>query len=482
MTLSAALDAATSGLAATSSQISVVSRNIANQGNANASRKIANLATVHGFATVTSISRVSSDAVLSSLLNANSEKAEQSAISEALTQIQSTLGTSTDNSTSPVALLGAFQDALQTYSTSPENVAAAQTTVAAAQNLSNGLNSASTTVQSVRAQADSNIDISVKKINNLLGQIDKVNTTIVKGTLTGADVTDQLDKRDAYLQQLSDEIGITIIPRANNDIAIYTDSGVTLFDKSPRSVTFQATAIYGANTTGNAVYADGVPITAQGSSLSIQSGALVGYVKVRDSLAVTYQSQLDEIARGLITAFQETDQAGVGAPDAAGLFTDSGSTVPPAAVTLSPGLAARLQLAALSSSTQVRDGGIAGSDYVYNTNGDSGYSKRLTELISNISQTQQFDASAGAGTQATLSNYASASVSWLGAQVNQASAAASYSTAVQASASTALSNATGVNLDTEMSNMLALEQSYQASAKLITSIEAMYSALFAAIR
>jgi flagellar hook-associated protein 1 len=481
MTLSAALDAATSGLAATSSQISAVSRNIANQGNANASRKIANLATVHGLATVTSISRVSGDAVLSSLLNANSKKAEQSAISDALTQIQSTLGTSFDNSNSPAVLLGTFQDALQTYSASPENLAAAQAAVKAAQNLADGLNSASTTVQNVRTQADANIDSSVKKITNLLGQIDKVNTAIVKATVAGADVTDQLDKRDGYLQQLSDEIGITIIPRANNDIAIFTDSGVTLFDRTPRSVTFQATALYGANTTGSAVYADGVPIAAQGSSLSSQSGALVGYVNVRDSLAVTYQSQLDEIARGLLTAFEETDQTGGGASDAAGLFTDAGNTSPPATGTLSQGLALRLQLATLSSPTQLRDGGIAGGSYLYNATGDTGYSRRLTDLITSISQTQQFDAAADAGTQATLANYTSASVSWLGARVNQASTAASYSTAVQASATTALSNATGVNLDTEMSNMLALEQSYQASAKLLTSINAMYAALFAAI-
>lgn len=481
MTLSAALDAATAGLAATSSQISVVSRNIANQGNANASRKVANLATVNGLATVTSISRVSNSAVLSSLLNANSGKAEQSAISDALTQIQSTLGTSTDNSSSPVALLGAFQDALQTYSTSPENTAAAQAAVTAAQNLSNGLNSASTTVQNVRAQADADISDSVNTINNLLSQISQVNAAIVKGTVTGVDVTDQLDQRDGYLQQLSNEIGITTIPRANNDIAIYTDSGVTLFDKTPRSVTFQPTASYAASTTGNAVYADGVPITAQGSSLSIQSGALVGYVEVRDSLAVTYQSQLDEIARGLIDDFQETDQTGGGSPAAAGLFTDAGSLTVP--TDLTPGLASNIQVATLSTPTQLRDGGIAGSSYLYNTTGDTGYSTRLQQLITNISQTElTFDASAGAGTQATLPNYASASVSWLGDQVNQASAAASYSTAVQASATTALSNTSGVNLDTEMSNMLALEQSYQASAKLLTSINGMYTALFAAIQ
>ena len=106
----------------------------------------------------------------------------------------------------------------------------------------------------------------------------------------------------------------------------------------------------------------------------------------------------------------------------------------------------------------------------------------MTQLITNLSQPLTFDASASAGTQTSVTNYAASSASWLGTQVSQASTAASYSTAVQNTSSTALSNATGVNLDNEMSKMLELEQSYQASAKLLTSINSLYASLFAAIQ
>ena len=117
-------------------------------------------------------------------------------------------------------------------------------------------------------------------------------------------------------------------------MAVFTDSGVTLFDRTPRSVTFSSTANFSAATQGQAVYADGVPITAQGSPLSIHTGRLAGLVSVRDNLGVTYQKQLDEIARGLITNFQETDQSATPTqPAQAGLFTNGGSlTVPPAGV------------------------------------------------------------------------------------------------------------------------------------------------------
>ena len=114
--------------------------------------------------------------------------------------------------------------------------------------------------------------------------------------------------------------------------------------------------------------------------------------------------------------------------------------------------------------------------------GDTGYSTRLTQLISNLSQPMPFYTNADAGTHISVTNFAAASASWLGTQVNQASTAASYSAAVQSSASTALSNATGVNLDTQLSNMISLEQSYQASAKLLTTVNALYTSLFAAIQ
>ncbi len=110
----------------------------------------------------------------------------------------------------------------------------------------------------------------------------------------------------------------------------------------------------------------------------------------------------------------------------------------------------------------------------------TGYTGRLNQLISNLSQPMTFDSSAGAGSQASVSDYANASASWLGAQVKQASANTTYSATVQSAASTALSNAAGVNLDTELSNMLVLEQSYQASAKLMSAVNTLYTSLFQA--
>ena len=42
------------------------------------------------------------------------------------------------------------------------------------------------------------------------------------------------------------------------------------------------------------------------------------------------------------------------------------------------------------------------------------------------------------------------------------------------------SNATGVNVDEEMANLLELERSFEASARLISAIDQMYASLLQA--
>ena len=99
------------------------------------------------------------------------------------------------------------------------------------------------------------------------------------------------------------------------------------------------------------------------------------------------------------------------------------------------------------------------------------------KLVAATQSTQSFDASAGLGTSASLADYASASVSWLQGENSQASNASDYQNALVTQATSALSNATGVNLDAEMTTMLSLENTYASSAKLLTTVNSMFTAL-----
>ncbi len=55
------------------------------------------------------------------------------------------------------------------------------------------------------------------------------------------------------------------------------------------------------------------------ASMTLSSGRIAGLTELRDKTALVYQNQVDEIARGLIESFTETDPSG-SAADMQGLF------------------------------------------------------------------------------------------------------------------------------------------------------------------
>lgn len=489
MNLTAALESARSSLMASGIQSSVVSRNIAGATTTGYSRKIAVLDNLPNAGVyVAAIQRAASSGLYSNVLTATSAAATQSAIYDGLQKIASATVDDPQLDQSPTAQLNALKQALQQYANAPDNTTLAQAAVTSAKDMATALNQATQTVQSVREGADADMNTSVQNINRLLSQFQTVNTAIVKGTIAGDDVTDYLDQRDSIVSKLSQEVGVTMSLRTNGDAALYTDSGVVLFDKTARTVSFAPTTSYAANITGNAVVIDGVPVTGANSVMPIKSGKLAGLAQLRDKDTVTYQSQLDEIARGLINAFKESDQTAAALPDVPGLFTYPGAPAMPASATVSVGLAGTISVAASVDPTLggnpnlLRDGAISGNPaYKYNTAGNGGYSTRLQALIGNMDSSQPFDVTTQGKPNGSLIDYAASSTSWIENQRKTASANSQYQSTLLDRSTTALSNVNGVNMDDEMSLMLQVERTYSASSKIISTVDQMLQSLLAAV-
>ncbi len=496
MSLSAAFNIISSSFAANSQQTGVVSNNIANVNTPGYSRQIANIVTnSYGGADVVSVTREANAALTEQETISTAQAAAQQAISDGLATLAQTLSDSSSASTtsgadqngaSPSAMLANLQSALTTYETSPSSSSAADAVVTAAQSLASSLNSGSAAVASVREQADQDIASSVATINSLLGQFTAANNAVVTGLQAGTSVASAEDQRDSIVTQLSQQIGVSTTTDANGSMSIYTDGGVTLFQDTPRTVSFTPTPTLVDGQSGSPVTVGGVPITGSNSPMPIQSGALAGYAALRDTLAPQYEAQLDQIAGGIINAFAESDQSiPATLPSLPGLFTTPGATNLPS-MSATTGLAAAIEVNPNVDPSQggdaalLRDGGISDPGnpaYTYNSTGAASYTGRLQQLVSAIGTTQSFDPSAGLGASASLTGYANASVSWLQGENSQASTASSYQSALATQATSALSNATGVNLDAEMTNMLNLENSYASSAKLLTTVNSMFSAL-----
>jgi flagellar hook-associated protein 1 FlgK len=487
MSLAIALSNARSSLLTTAKQIAVSGRNIASADDPGYTRKIAQPTTGgNGSVAILAITRATDLGLIQRVLAANSSATGQQAVLDGLDRLQETIG-DTSSDTSPAARMATLASALQTQLNSPADRSLAQVTVAAAQSVVTSLANATSTVMSIRIDADAGMVTSVGRVNDLLGQLTTLNAAAVRGTFSGEDVTPLLDQRDAVIARLSEEIGITTVQRANNDIAVYTESGVPLFDKTARTVAFDASSALAPGAVGNAVFIDGVPVTGANATMAIHTGTLSGLATLRDEIAPTYQAQLDEMARGLIESFAESDQSGGGGPDLAGQFTYLGGPGLPATGTLMSGLAGSIRVnpAVIPSQggsfDRVRDGGINGAAYQYNPTAAASFPDRLDQLIDQLSAVRIFDAQSAVEADASVLDFGTASISWLEDLRQTTSTAVEYQNTLLTHASEALSNASGVNMDDEYAKQLQLEQSYMASSKLIGIINQIFDTLFSAL-
>ncbi|PSH68152.1 flagellar hook-associated protein FlgK [Phyllobacterium brassicacearum] len=488
MSLTSALLTAQSALTTVSKQTALVSRNIAGASDPNFSRRIGSVVSGPNGSTFLSVTRSADAALLTKYIESNSQLGASDTLQGGLDRL-SGIYSASDSSGSPSALLGDLRDSLQLYASQPGNTSVGEAAVSKAVDLANALNRGTEEIQKLRQDADSDISDSVNNLNTLLTKFETINNRIINGTRSGTDVSDYLDQRDGLLKEISGEIGITTLTRGDNDMVIFAESGVTLFEGSPRTISFTPTSAFSAGTSGNAVYVDGVPLSHGTFEQPYGTGRLSGLLQLRDDIAPAYQNQLDEIARSLVSMFAETDQnTPATLPTVPGLFTYSGAPAMPADATILPGIAGTIKVSSAFILTEggnpalLRDGGSAGAGYIENTDGSAGFSTRLQNLLGAIAAPRSYDPDAEAGNNKSLLDFSAAMISSLETKRKSVTQTNEYNGVMASRAEDAISNASGVNIDTEMQSLLDLEHSYQASARIISAVDAMLNELLEAVR
>lgn len=478
MSLSSALQIAQSALQSTARQTTVVSRNVADASSPDYSRRIANVVSTAPGARVVDIQRATNELLFRQNLTALSSWAGQSALYEGMDRLDLSVN-GVDNASSAATAIGKLQEALQLYATSPSNQNLGTNVIDAAKQVVRSLNDGTQAIQSFRTQADGEIATAVDDLNSLLSQFEEANLAVVSGSRSGTDVSDSLDRRDSLLKKIAEYVPVSTYTRGGNDMVITTTNGTTLFETVPRSVTFSPSPGYAAGQVGNTVYVDNVPVIGGTGGNTDAAGKLAGLIQLRDGVASTMQSQLDEIARGLITAFKEI---GPGNIELAGLFTWSGAPGIPAANTLVKGLASEIKVNVLvdpaegGNVTLLRDG----INYDSNPNDNAAFSDLLRRYGDALDEPIPFAAEAGITSKSSVSSYSANAIGWFQGVRQQAATAADSKEALATRSAEALSNQTGVNIDTEMSLLLDLEHSYQASARILNTVGKMLDALLQA--
>ncbi len=487
MSLSTALQIAQNSLSNLTRQTSVAARNVTDAGNEDYARREARLNTADYGARVTTTVRATDARLARASLSALSDSSAQRYLSDRVEELYTVLN-GVDESLSASSLLLDLHGKIQQYSAQPSNELFGQDAVNSAKELASMIRDGSKAVQQFRGSMDNEIAAAVDDLNQLLDVFGKLNGEIVNGTFAGNDVNDALDQRDAVLKKIAAYVPVSTISRAGNDLVLVTTGGATLFETEPRLISFTPQSTYVAGTVGATVRIDGIPLAEGQGANTAAGGSIAAMLQLRDSTATTLQSQLDELARGLVETFSESGPPASGLPPLAGLFTYAGGPGLPPTGTLSTGLAASFQVNAAYDSEQggnpalLRDGGANGAGYIENTSAGASYSDRLIAVTRAMDADRAFDGASGVGGNRSVLQYASGASAWLDGFRSDASMAADRKDALTTQLTDKLSNTVGVNIDEEMSKLVEIEHSYQASARLIETVDKMMQSLLAAVR
>lgn len=325
MSLRVASSIATSALRTSEVGIAVASSNVANAGTDGYTRKTASNVTRDTGTTVSSVdvTSVSSNVdryLMKTLVGAQSDLGYAETRSSYLDRMQSAFGSvSGDDSTGTDigSMIDALADTLGTLATSPESGSAKAATVQDLSDLAETLRTTSSTIQSLRNQADDEIATTVDTINGTLNGIDDLNERIVKGKALGQNVTDLEDQRNTALKSLAEDIDVTYQVDDSGLMRISTASGKSLLDSSVHELSYTPAAsvsagtVYSASGTSgfNGIMLNGVDVTS--SSLGGSLGALV---QLRDTDLPAQQAGLDELATNLIDTLNGIQNQGTSYP------------------------------------------------------------------------------------------------------------------------------------------------------------------------
>jgi flagellar hook-associated protein 1 FlgK len=445
MSLTSSLHIATEALFTATAEIQNTNNNIANANTPGYTREIVNLqtATVHSSLGVpqpgNGVILNGFESVRNSLLQRQMEEgtqgqAQANAQLTSLQQIQSIFNNSTQNIGTEMSALFASISAL---STSPQDPVSRQGVLAAGQNLVTSFNVTSNALNQQQSGLNNQVDQDVKQINEIAKQIAALNPQIATSGPNGVGTLQ--DQQDQLILNLSKLTGISVTK---------TESGVTLTtgNGTPLVIGTKAFALQTVTGPGgmtNVVDGNGTDITS-----TIQGGDLGGTLQTRDSAIPALLNQLDTLANQFAGAFNSVQASGYdGNGNPGGAFFNVPSGVAGSAGAISMAISDPNLIAASSDRSLGSNGNLANFSAIQDSPLPSGQSP--TDAYANL----VYQIGSMTSTANSESNSASASLLQLGDQWNSVS---------------------GVSIDEESTNLIQYQQAYQAAARVISTVQALF--------
>jgi flagellar hook-associated protein 1 FlgK len=506
MSLDLALAAARSGLSAVQRGLAQASQNIGNAATPGYTRKtIPQEAVTLGelpMGVRTGEARRTVDAALVARLDASrSAEAAATLREQVLRGIEQTQGAPGDAAALPDAL-SALRDGLITLRASPDDSGLQRAAMDQADTVARRLNELSDAIGDARQQAHDAMAQEVGIINGALRQIAQL-TVRLKSGVDGAGAATLEDQRDAAIARLAESLEVRAVRQAGGDllllargIALPLDPDQDAFSLGGANLAPEA--YHGAGGTLPGVQLLGVDVTGQ-----LAGGRLGAAIELRDRVLPRMQAEADLTATHLAARLDAqglqlfTD--GVGSPPPTGAYAGSAQIGFAGRIALNPAVVADQRL--------LRDGTHAvaatpGGPTAFTPNpagGPAGFTTLLDRVLEFSFGTEAASGApwpaiptTGLGPDGSLASpflgapsieaHATRLVASHAADRAGATAARDEAAELRAVLEQRFAQHSGVDIDTEIAAMITLQNAYAANARVLTTVQAMWDALFAAAR
>jgi flagellar hook-associated protein 1 FlgK len=333
------------------------------------------------------------------------------------------------------SLFGSFQS----LSTDPANLSDRQSVVASAQQLSTEFNQVSSQLGTVNDQLNQSIQSGVTSANQDLTQIANLNQQIIQAQADGGSANDLDDQREQAIDDLANYANATATAQSNGAVNINI-GGVTMVSDGTATDSLETYDSGGGQLLIKAQNA--------GTPLTLSSGSIEGNITTRDGALATLQTSVNTLASQLITQVNGIYSSGydLNGNTGADLFTGTDASD----IGVNSALA--------NDPSQLQASGTAGAT------GDNTVVLALAQLANtNI---------AGLSNQ-TFSQSWAQTVGNLGDTISAVNELVNDSSSATQMLTSQWNSESGVSIDTEMTNLMQYEKSYEASAQLITTLNEM---------
>ncbi|HEY5315862.1 MAG TPA: flagellar hook-associated protein FlgK [Pirellulales bacterium] len=240
------------------------------------------------------------------LWSANADAANGQTQQTTYQQLEGTLNALGTNSIG--SQLDNFMSSINNVLDTPDDESMQNLAVLQGQSLAQGINTLSTSVDTMRSDLDQSVQGDVANANQLITQIATLNSQIAQiqgGSSTNSQAVGLLDQRNEAINQLSQLINIKTEFQPTGYVNIYSGGNYLVFQGQSNQLTTQTVDNRGVTVSNVVIAGTNAPIEAQ-------SGEIAGLITSRDSILGGFEDQLNQFAGTLASEFNKIYSSGQG--------------------------------------------------------------------------------------------------------------------------------------------------------------------------